>query len=221
MTQLKAKLVGFTLNYINWHVQIFFLSRFVSVLSIYTIDIKRWLQTRLQAQTLPDKPLVAVLCLINHMWSFMLSECVIFLPLNYSPNSWQSQVKVKTVFSFFPPKRSSTPKHHSEGSLWRDLVCFASSLGAFPSVVPLSSHLSFWTSLIPLPSSSPVPQSLLPEMQEDVKWGLGSWGNTCLTMCFFRAIISKQRHLNITCGISILLLLFYICKMNKAEPWTI
>lgn len=97
---------------------------------------------------------------------------------------------------------------HSEDT-WCASLCCPSQF----SLVILN-ILNPFTFLLPCTSVPPTRDARGCEMR------MRSWGNTCLTMCFFRAIISKQRNLNRTCGISILLLLllFYICKMNKAEP---
>lgn len=130
-----------------------------------------------------------------------VSECVIFLPLNYSPNSWQSQVKVKIFVLFSGVQlQNITQRVHSEDT-WCVSLCCPSQF----SLVILN-ILNPFTFLLPCTSVPPIRDARAQ--------------STCLTMCFFRAVISKQRHLNITCGISILLLLllFYICKMNKAEP---
>lgn len=115
----------------------------------------------------------------------------------------------KDFCSFF---QSSTPKHNQRvqsEDTWCVSLCCPSQF----SLVMLN-ILNPFTFLLPCTSVPPIRDARGCEMR------MRSWGNTCLTMCFFRAAISKQKHLNITCGISILLLLllFYICKMNKAEP---
>lgn len=75
---------------------------------------------------------------------------------------------------------------HSEDT-WCASLCCPSQF----SLVILN-ILNPFTFLLPCTSVPPTRDARGCEMR------MRSWGNTCLTMCFFRAIISKQRNLNRT-----------------------